>query len=88
MLQYGQLHASNLTLTFVFQFLEGCIERTPDIYLSELQQALNEACGINISEVTIALHHRGFSRKKVRFMLRQKASILLTDWLSRRAGLP
>lgn len=35
--------------------------------MSELQQELNEACGISVHETTIvrALRRRGFSRKKV-----------------------
>ncbi|KAF9223034.1 hypothetical protein BS17DRAFT_706555, partial [Gyrodon lividus] len=48
-------------------FLEGCIEQTPDIYLSELQDELRVACGITVHEAFIvrALQWRGFSRKKV-----------------------
>ena len=35
------------------QYLEGLIERTPDLYLSELQAALSEARGVDVSEETI-----------------------------------
>ncbi|KIJ07458.1 hypothetical protein PAXINDRAFT_90369, partial [Paxillus involutus ATCC 200175] len=47
-------------------FLEGCIERTPDIYLTELQQELEEACGVRVDETTISrtLRQRGLSRKQ------------------------
>ncbi|KAF8124154.1 hypothetical protein EV363DRAFT_1178608 [Boletus edulis] len=40
------------------QFLKGCIERTPDLYLSELKQELEpeEACRISVSDATIARH--------------------------------
>ncbi|KIK92528.1 hypothetical protein PAXRUDRAFT_51966, partial [Paxillus rubicundulus Ve08.2h10] len=49
------------------QFLEGYIERTPDIYLTELQQELEEACSVRVDETTIShtLCQRGFSRKQV-----------------------
>ncbi|KAF9228894.1 hypothetical protein BS17DRAFT_690481 [Gyrodon lividus] len=48
-------------------FLEGCIERTPDIYLIELQQELKEACGMIVDETNIShtLCQRGFLRKQV-----------------------
>lgn len=52
---------------YVCQFLEGCIERTPDIYLTELQDELEEARGIHVSTMVISssLHRRGYTRKKV-----------------------
>jgi hypothetical protein len=45
------------------QYLEGCIERTPDINLSELKEELEDVCGVKVSESTIqhALHHHGFT---------------------------
>ncbi|KAF8954278.1 hypothetical protein BDZ97DRAFT_1677231 [Flammula alnicola] len=41
-------------------YLEGLIERSPDLYLSELQAALLEARGVDASEETIrrSLLHR------------------------------
>jgi transposase len=50
------------------QYLEGLVERTPDIYLSELQSYLEAARDIHVSEDTIqrALCNRGWTRKKVR----------------------
>ena len=49
------------------QYLETCIERTPDMYLQELQDELSQARGVHISVATIrrSLHWRGFSRKQV-----------------------
>ncbi|KAF8957953.1 hypothetical protein BDZ97DRAFT_1630101, partial [Flammula alnicola] len=43
------------------------IERTPDIYISELRDQLLEARGIEASDATIirTLKRRGFVRKKV-----------------------
>ncbi|KAI0055790.1 Homeodomain-like protein, partial [Artomyces pyxidatus] len=48
-------------------FLEGCIERRPDILLTELRQELWEVHAIVVSGDTIArtLRRRGFTRKKV-----------------------
>ncbi|KZP15838.1 hypothetical protein FIBSPDRAFT_749589 [Athelia psychrophila] len=46
---------------------EGCIEHTPDIYLSKLQHNPVEACGIEVDWSTIqhSLNRRGFIQKKV-----------------------
>ncbi|KAG8926769.1 hypothetical protein FRC01_008402 [Tulasnella sp. 417] len=48
-------------------FPEGCIERRPDIYLSELQENLEAARGIitTMSTIQRTLLRRGFSRKRV-----------------------
>ncbi|KAF8325604.1 hypothetical protein F5887DRAFT_829027, partial [Amanita rubescens] len=48
-------------------FIEGCIERQPDIYLKELQDLLREVCHVDASPATISrtLHRRGFTKKKV-----------------------
>ncbi|RXW12687.1 hypothetical protein EST38_g13170 [Candolleomyces aberdarensis] len=48
-------------------YLESLIERTPDLYLSELQEQLEDAYGISVSEYTIttSLKRAGFSRKKM-----------------------
>ncbi|KIM63558.1 hypothetical protein SCLCIDRAFT_117039, partial [Scleroderma citrinum Foug A] len=45
-----------------------CVERTPDIYLYELQYHLRESRGVEVSIHTIerTLHRHGFSHKKVR----------------------
>lgn len=49
------------------QYLESLVERTPDIYISELQEQLEGAYGIRVSPPTITrtLKRAGFSRKKV-----------------------
>jgi transposase len=56
-----------VALHILCQYLEGCIERTPDIYLIELQEELLEARGIDVSTATIrnTLCRRGFTRKRV-----------------------
>jgi transposase len=63
-------HWVKCTLTFDPQYLEACIERTPDIYVSELKEELEEACGVGVSESTIkrTLRRRGFARKRVCFV--------------------
>ncbi|KAG2747362.1 hypothetical protein P692DRAFT_201694009, partial [Suillus brevipes Sb2] len=47
--------------------LEACIERQPDILLTEMQDQLREICGFEVSIATISrtLRRRGFTRKKV-----------------------
>jgi transposase len=54
-------------ITLPSQYLEACIERTPDIYLHELQHALWEGRDVDVSLVTIdrMLHRHGYSRRKV-----------------------
>ncbi|KAJ7710629.1 hypothetical protein B0H17DRAFT_914253 [Mycena rosella] len=49
-------------------FIVGLVERTPDIYLYEIQKELLEACDVEISLTSIwrALRHRGYTRKRVR----------------------
>jgi transposase len=48
-------------------FLEGCIERQPDIYLSELRHALLTTRNVSVRKDVISrtLYRRGFTRKKV-----------------------
>ncbi|ESK84040.1 hypothetical protein Moror_11500 [Moniliophthora roreri MCA 2997] len=52
---------------FNIAFLEGCIEKTPDLELSELQQMLYDNCGLWVCEKTIEneLKWGGFSQKHV-----------------------
>jgi hypothetical protein len=33
----------------ILQYLEGCIERTLDIYLSELKEELKDVCGVKVT---------------------------------------
>ncbi|KAH9066998.1 hypothetical protein EDB83DRAFT_2223245 [Lactarius deliciosus] len=48
-------------------YLERLVERTPDIFISELQFELYEARGVHVSSWTVqqALKQRGFTRKCV-----------------------
>ncbi|KII84379.1 hypothetical protein PLICRDRAFT_118149, partial [Plicaturopsis crispa FD-325 SS-3] len=56
----------------------GCIERAPDIYLSELQDELEGTCAVRVDVSTIwrALTRRGFTRKKVKAMFAWQVSRL------------
>ncbi|KAJ8579583.1 hypothetical protein M405DRAFT_704375, partial [Rhizopogon salebrosus TDB-379] len=47
--------------------IEACIERSPDMYINELEQELLESAKIDVSEDTIlrTLRRRGFVRKMV-----------------------
>jgi len=49
------------------QFLQAYVERSPDKELSEVVNALNEECGVVVSESTVSryLHQLGFTRKKI-----------------------
>ncbi|KAG2036641.1 hypothetical protein BDR03DRAFT_841022, partial [Suillus americanus] len=42
--------------------LEACIERQPDILLTEMQDQLREICAVEVSRT---IRRRGFTRKKV-----------------------
>lgn len=50
------------------QYLCDCVERQPDISLSELQTDLREVCGVDTSVQTVArsLQREGFTMKTVR----------------------
>ncbi|KZP22976.1 hypothetical protein FIBSPDRAFT_667424, partial [Athelia psychrophila] len=49
-------------------YLESIVDRTPDIYLEELQVELEEGRGIHVSTETVrmTLKRAGYTRKKVR----------------------
>jgi len=49
------------------QFIHGSISKSPDIYLDELKQGLEETCGTSVSLSTVwrALKRSGFTMKKV-----------------------
>jgi hypothetical protein len=49
------------------QYIEALIERTPDIYLHEIQEELTSNRGVNVSLscISVSIHRRGYSRKKL-----------------------
>ena len=56
-----------LYLHFAQQYVESLIERTPDIYLHEIQEELRSNCGVeaSISCISISIHHHGYTKKKL-----------------------
>ncbi|KAJ8586387.1 hypothetical protein M405DRAFT_743703, partial [Rhizopogon salebrosus TDB-379] len=54
-------------LTSPSQYLDACVEHTPDIFLLELQRELREARDVDAPLTTVdrTLHRRGYSRKQV-----------------------
>ena len=58
--------------------MEGLVEQTPDIYGIELQYALFVAYNVDVdvSTITRALHRRGFTWKKVHFIINFQFDIL------------
>ncbi|KAI6144635.1 hypothetical protein BKA82DRAFT_4016809 [Pisolithus tinctorius] len=53
------------------QFIEGCLEHSPDAYLDELQVQLQEAMGCRVSRTTIygALRKLNYMHKRMRVPL-------------------
>ena len=51
----------------IIQFLVGKINHTPDVYLEELREALEEESGVKvtISSIWKALKRKGYTMKKV-----------------------
>ncbi|KIK77083.1 hypothetical protein PAXRUDRAFT_779145 [Paxillus rubicundulus Ve08.2h10] len=49
------------------QFLLGTIQKTPDLYLDELQEMLETSCGVDVSCAIIwrTLCRAGFTMKKI-----------------------
>lgn len=56
-----------------YQFLQGTIRHSPDVYLDEMKELLEERIGVEVNESTIwrALYRSGFTMKKVRLTLAQ-----------------
>jgi hypothetical protein len=76
-------------LPFNWQFLEGLIERQPDMLLVELQDHLREACNVVASISTIArtVYGRGFTMKRVNTMFFMCDSMLYHSKHFRLPGL-
>jgi transposase len=54
----------------VFQFLGGLVRHSPDVYLAELQELIEDNTGTAVSESTIwrSLKRSRFTMKKVRII--------------------
>ncbi|KAH7917786.1 hypothetical protein BV22DRAFT_985652, partial [Leucogyrophana mollusca] len=64
----GDLRGAKRQLTGAdVRFLQGTIRHSPDLYLDELREVLEERCGVEVSEPTIwrALRRSSFTLKKV-----------------------
>ncbi|KAK7021409.1 hypothetical protein VNI00_017360 [Paramarasmius palmivorus] len=59
--------APRVLTSLQLDYLEGLIERTPDIYLSEMQDALWNVFEVDVDVKTISnsLRRRGFTQKKI-----------------------
>ncbi|KAJ8597102.1 hypothetical protein M405DRAFT_703078, partial [Rhizopogon salebrosus TDB-379] len=56
-----------ISLDANMSYLESCIERQPDILLTEMQNQLREICGVDISISMIpgTIRRPGFTRKAI-----------------------
>jgi len=72
----------------LFQFIIGSIEHSPDAYLTDLQQELEERCGTAVSITTVwrTLRRLGFTYKKVGQIL--FFGVACTFWPGRRGRTP
>ena len=54
-------------MQLLLQFLLGTVEKSPDVYLDELQEMLATSCGVYVSRATVwrTLRKAGFTMKKV-----------------------
>jgi hypothetical protein len=54
----------------LLQYIQGALDKSCDAYLDELQESLQEACGVDASTTTIwrALKRSGYSMKKVKIV--------------------
>ena len=64
---FGLIPVAQKLMQSLLQFLLGTIEKSPDLYLDELQEMLVESCGVNVSCATVwrTLRKACFMMKKV-----------------------
>lgn len=70
---------------WLFKYLESLLERTPDLYLHELQNDLVINRGVYVSLKTISrtLHKRGLTRKKLTIPAKEQNEQLRGEYLAR-----
>ncbi|KIJ15200.1 hypothetical protein PAXINDRAFT_77660 [Paxillus involutus ATCC 200175] len=58
-------------------FLEGLMERRPDITFNEMKKVLREVCNVEISKATLSrtLKQLGFTRKKVHYTMMVQSGV-------------
>ena len=54
----------------LLQYIQGVLDKNCDAYLDELQESLQEACGVGASTTMVwrALKRSGYSMKKVKIV--------------------
>lgn len=67
------------------KYLESLLERTPDLYLRELQKdlAINRKVYATYSTISRTLKARGFSRKKLTIPAREQDDNVRAEYLAR-----
>ena len=72
-------------LTNLGKYLESLLERTPDLYLRELQKdlAVNREVCVGISTISRTLKRRGFTRKKLGITAREQDEQARVEYLAR-----
>ena len=72
-------------LTNLGKYLESLLERTPDLYLRELQKdlAVNREVCVGISTISRTLKQRGFTRKKLGITAREQDEQSQVEYLAR-----
>ena len=68
-----------------FKYLESLLERTPDLYLHELQKdlVLNRGVYVSLSTISRTLQKRGLTRKKLTIPAREQDEQLRGEYLAR-----
>ncbi|KAF8229467.1 hypothetical protein L208DRAFT_1286626, partial [Tricholoma matsutake] len=58
-------------------FLQGTVHHSPEIYLDEMQEVLEDRLGVDVSESTIwrALQQSGFTLKKLTWQALERSAI-------------
>jgi len=66
-------------------YLESLLERTPDLYLRELQEDLvvNRGVCVSLDTISRTLHKRGFTRKKLTIPAKEQDEQLRGEYLAR-----
>jgi hypothetical protein len=49
----------------LWQFLEDCLERVPDLYLDELRQLLLDECGVEVGSIEPSHSEDGHEKRYV-----------------------
>jgi len=77
----GRRHLSDVDV----EFLLGTVQKTPDLYLDELQEMLQATCGTDISRATVwrTLCRYGFTMKKITRIAVERSAQKRLEYLTR-----